>query len=475
VTAASRSTLAALASLSAGLFLAAVALRVFFPYELTPVEALQPLVVDRLIAGLPIYPEPTPQYTGPVYTPLSFVLGAALSHAFGLTLPVLRVLSIAATLATALIVYLALRAHQAPRMAAAICAAMLPAAHTRLGDGLDIARVDAPQMCLAMLGVAASDLACRAEGRRQWLWTVAAAAALSAAVMTKQPAATAVAGAAVATWLAGRRAQALGLGALAAAGVFGAGVALHATSGGWSTYYLLTLPGYSPVVAREVGLALGRLAFFFPGALAACVLVLWRLRHGQLRSGGLSAWEVTLALSVPAAVVTNARVGGADNVWMMVVPLAAVVLGRYWTEYLPRLSWRHLLFYPIALQAAVLPHRPIAQLPTPADRQMYEAFVSDLRQRPGPIFNPAFPYESLLAGHEPSPLVAQLVDYPPGSPVLDQLGTAFRERRFATLVVDNVRHRLLTGLEGNYREDAQWPIEGPAFSGIAHVLQPIGP
>src|SRR5947207_7761638 len=102
-----------LASLSVGLFAVAVAVRVSFPYELTGVEALQPLVVQRLLAGLPLYAAPTPQYTGPVYAPLSFVLDAALAHAFGLSLPVLRVLSLASTLGTVLLVYGVLRAKQA--------------------------------------------------------------------------------------------------------------------------------------------------------------------------------------------------------------------------------------------------------------------------------------------------------------------------------------------------------------------------
>jgi hypothetical protein len=475
VTFPSRAIVAVLAGLSACLFLAAVALRVLFPYELTPVESLQPLVVQRLLAGLPIYPEPTPQYTGPVYAPLSFALGALLAQAFGLSLPVLRAVSIAATLGTALIVYLVLRGRRAPRLVAAVCAAMLPAAHTRLGDGLDLARVDAPAMCLAVLGLAASELACRAQGRRRWLWTATAAGVLAAAVMTKQPAATAIVGAVAATWLAGRRAQALALGALAAGAVFFAGAALHAASSGWSTFYLLTLPGYSPIVARDVALSIGRLGFFFPGALAACVLIAWRLRRGNPASAGLSAWETTLALSVPAAIVTNARVGGADNVWMLVVPLAAIVLGRHWAEAVPQLSWRHLLFYPIAFQAAVLPHRPLAPLPTAAERQAYEAFVAGLRGLPGPVFNPMFPYESLLAGHAPSPLVAQLVDYPPGSPVLGQLESAFREKRFAAVVPHAMENRLLAGLEGNYRKAAQWPIKGPGVSGVVHVLRPTGP
>src|SRR6266436_2309746 len=112
-----------LASVSVGLFVIGVAARVWFPYELTGVEALQPLVAQRLLTGLPLYAAPTPQYAGPVYPPLSFVVDVAMARAFGLSLPVLRVLSIASTLGIMLIVYGVLRAHQAQPSIAAVCAA----------------------------------------------------------------------------------------------------------------------------------------------------------------------------------------------------------------------------------------------------------------------------------------------------------------------------------------------------------------
>jgi len=233
----------------------------------------------------------------------------------------------------------------------------------------------------------------------------------------------------------------------------------------------LNLPSRSPIVGRDVMLAIGRLGFFFPGALAACALVAWRLRRDGLTQRGLSAWEATLAFSVPASIVANARIGGADNVWMLVVPVAAVVLGRYWAESVPHLSWRHVIFYPIALQAAVLPHRPMAERPTASDRQTYEALVARLRQLPGPVFNPLLPYESLLAGHEPSPPFVQLADYPSDGPLFRQLEANFRERHFA-IVVSDIDHRIFPGFEQNYHELETWPLRGPAFDGVLQVFKP---
>ena len=384
----------------------------------------------------------------------------------------LRALSIASTLAVVATVYVVLRRHGAERAVATVCAAMFLAAHTRLGDGLDLARVDAPAVALAMLGLAAADAASRArDGRGSLRSAAVAAVVLAAGVLTKQTVVTAIGGASVAFWIAGRRARAALIGGVAAAIVVSVGAALHLASGGWSTFYFLTLPSGSPLVARDLALAVGRLGFFFPAALGALAIAVWRFRRRPWAS--TSVWETSLVLSVPAALITNARVGGADNVWMLVVPLAAIVVGRYWVEEVPALSGRHVLFYAIALQTAVLPHRPIAQVPTPADRQACEALVTTIRQASPPVFNPMFPYESLLAGRGPSPLVAQLVDYQPDAPVIRALAEAIRDRRLATIIATDLEHPLLAGIEGRYRTSEERSLDVPSYRGALRVLTPV--
>lgn len=465
----SRALLVALAGLSAALFVLAVSRRLAFPYELTIVEALQPLAIARLLDGLPLYGAPTLEHIGPMYPPLSFLIDAGLARISGLSQPLLRVVSILSTAGTVAIVYTVLRRRQAPPSIAAVCAAMVLAAHTRLGDVLDLARVDAPEMLFAVLGLAAAERAAR-PGAAEWPWTMAAAVALAAAVFTKQTALTVVGGACLALVAAGRIRSAVRLGVLVTGIVTACGVALHVASDGWSTFYVFTLPGGQPILAQDLALSLGRLVFFFPAALASCGVVLWRLRRPTAPSRDLSVWEAALVVSVLGALVSNAKVGGADNVWAVVVPLAAIAIGQHWTASVPALSPRHLLFYPIVWQVAVLPHRPMADTPTAADAHAYQALVADLERLPRPLFNPMFPYESWLAGGEPSALLTQISDFEPGTPLWTELTTAIAARRFAAIIATDVSHPAFAGLETAYRARDTWTFRVPASSSAVRVF-----
>jgi hypothetical protein len=459
--------LVGLAALSTALFALAVSRRFAFPYELTTVEAAQPLTAKRLLDGLPLYTRPGWQYVGPFYTPLSFLIDAALARIFGLSLPLLRAVSIASTAGTVAIVYAVLRRSQASPPIAAVCAAMLLAAHTRLGEILDIARVDAPEMLFSVLGLAAAERASR-SGAGEARWTAIAAVGLAAAVLTKQTALTVPTGACVALAMAGRTRIAVRLGLLVAGIVGGCGVALHLTSDGWSTFYFITMPASQAISARDFALSIGRLAFFFPAALASCVIAIGRLwRRG---TPDMSVWEAALGLSIVGALFGNAKVGGSDNVWAVVVPLAAVSIGQYWVASAPALSPRHLLFYPIVWQVAVLPHRPIVDLPTAADTRAYQALVEDLRRLPRPLFNPMFPYESTLVGAEPSATWGQINDFVPGTQVRTALTAAFETRRFAAVVAGTWNDPMFAGLDTAYRAPARWVIAGPWSWPDVHVF-----
>jgi hypothetical protein len=233
-------------------------------------------------------------------------------------------------------------------------------------------------------------------------------------------------------------------------------VALHLTSDGWSTFYFITMPASQTISGRDFALSIGRLAFFFPAALASCVIVIGRVcRRGV---PDMSVWEAALGLSIVGALFGNAKVGGSDNVWAVVVPLAAVSIGQYWA---PALSPRQLLFYPIVWQVAVLPHRPIVNLPAAADVRAYQALVEDLRRLPRPLFNPMFPYESTLVGAEPSATWGQINDFVPGTQVRKELMTAFETRRFAAVVAGTWNDPMFAGLDKEYREPARWVIQGP--------------
>ena len=71
--------------------------RLFYPFELEWMEGAMVDQVRRILDGLPLYVEPSIEYTPFIYAPLYFYLSAALSALMGIGLEPLRVVSISAT------------------------------------------------------------------------------------------------------------------------------------------------------------------------------------------------------------------------------------------------------------------------------------------------------------------------------------------------------------------------------------------
>src|SRR4029077_5714972 len=83
--------------------------QVAFPRDLVLREGTILQHVQRVAAGLPIYPEPSPGFVALAYNPLYYELGAAVGRLTGLGLPVLRALSMLATAGSALILFAVVR------------------------------------------------------------------------------------------------------------------------------------------------------------------------------------------------------------------------------------------------------------------------------------------------------------------------------------------------------------------------------
>jgi len=402
--------LTALAALSAALWLGAAARRVPFPFELTHGEDPTIIGVERVLRHQPIYTPPTLRYIPPPYPPVTFLLGATAARLFGFTPPALRLVSVTSTLVMAALVFMVVRRMGARLDAACCCAAIVFAAGTRVGDALDLARVDAPAALFALIGViGAYGLADDARRRRRWM--AIAVAGFAAAMLTKQPTVAIAAGAAAGLWRSDRAGDAVRMLAAAAAA---AGIVffwLDVRAGGAAWLALVSAPARPSIPWRDVASAVGRLFFYFPATLL--VAAGWRRRGDRV-------WETAALAVVPMAIAANARVGGSDNVWLMYVPLLAIACGRYWTDHAPRISWRHPAAWLLAAQVAVLPHRPVARVPDAAERREHERLVAHLASSDAgsdDVLNLWFPYASMAAGRPPSGPRVQLFDFPPDDPL----------------------------------------------------------
>lgn len=83
--------------------------RVNFPLNLETMELLKLQHVKRLLAGLPLYVKPSPDFIPLVYNPLYYYLVLPFTRLFGVNLPALRIASIVGTVGAYGVVFLAVR------------------------------------------------------------------------------------------------------------------------------------------------------------------------------------------------------------------------------------------------------------------------------------------------------------------------------------------------------------------------------
>ena len=166
-------------------FLVAGYFRVTYPYPLEGLENASIQAVRRIVAGQPLYGPPTIEFVPPLYSPLYFYISAIVAQALGLGLPTLRLVSLLASVASAmLIAHLVWRETRSVVPAVAAGALFLGSTHLA-SNVLDVARTDA----LALFWLLAAITCARSADLRprHAVWLSGASGALTAlAILTKQ-------------------------------------------------------------------------------------------------------------------------------------------------------------------------------------------------------------------------------------------------------------------------------------------------
>ncbi|MBW2464284.1 MAG: glycosyltransferase family 39 protein [Deltaproteobacteria bacterium] len=207
-----------------------------YPYHLEWMEGGVLETAVRLREGLSIYPEPSIDYVGYLYTPLYFAATAVSTVFFGETLFAARIVSFVAVLATAALLYRFARREGVPVRWAVFAAVLLFASYDFSGRWLHLARVDS----LFVLLLFASLYALRFwESQRG---AVACAAIMWLAFLTKQSAVIALFPVGLAVLVADRR-RGLIIGGVFAALVAVSVLILWQMTDGWFWYYAVEVPG----------------------------------------------------------------------------------------------------------------------------------------------------------------------------------------------------------------------------------------
>lgn len=410
-----------LAALGVVAVYAVVALqRVVYPYDLEFIEDGMLMQALRMAQGLPTYLPPNAGFVPHAYPPLYPWLGSWLLLLTGPALWPLRALSLAATLASALLVYAISRRESRETVVAAAGAAVFLAGNRLMGGWYELARVDALFVTLVLAGMALV-----IYRQRSVAGEIGSAVLLVAAFYTKQQGLffLAVAGLYL-VWA--RRRQAWPYFAAAALAGMPVFFYLQATTGGGFAFYTFGIQGGSSelqasravlTLGLDFGGGMGVLVLAF---LAACVLA--ARRRGR-RFFLTQPWFPFTAAAIVVAVLGRTSVGGNLNHLMPAYALLCLAPALLWAEVAPWPEQRRrpaawLLGTALVLQLGLTLFNPVRFLsgatlplrltPTTAMRQAGDRLIARLAAVDGAVLVPQHPFYALLAGKTPSVQISAL-------------------------------------------------------------------
>ena len=404
------------AAVFAAMFFITALPRLAYRYDLDSTEDSILMQAQRIAQGQPVYVPPNADFNPHVYMPLFFWLGALVVKAAGASLPPLRAISLAATLATAAVIYRVARRESRRRWVGLACAGLFLGGYRINGFWYEVIRVDSLFVALLVGGLALGIYAGRSRPK-----LLLAATLLALSFLTKQTGL--LVGAGLGVYLlttVGRRAWwfILPLLALSLIPIF----VLNAATQGWFFYHVFKIGSADPI---EVGRGVNYVLFDVFGVMLALSLMALMVALLELRRAGWSFWRgqpwlLAIALAVVISGLGRVRVGGnlnnrmpayallclAPALWAGhdgALPFSWPALQRLWAR-LP--LWG--LAGAIVLQFGLGVYNPARYIPNRAMSQAGDALIQRIAAAPGPVLVMMHPYYAQLAGKTPATQIATL-------------------------------------------------------------------
>ncbi len=466
--------------------------RIGYPFELEWMEGGSLEHLLRVLRGEPLYVTPSIEFVPFPYPPFYYYLSAALSPLTGAGFFTLRLVSLFASLASAVVVFRFVQRETGRAGLGVVCAGVFLATWREAGLYFDIARLDSLFCFLLLLWLYLLRFS------RGWAGLAGAALAAFLCVMTKQTGAV-VAGVIVpwCVWDDWRRRSRdvargrdwrllLGFG-LPLVALVGLGTLL--LNGIVDEHFLLHILG----AQQQHGIRSGMIGYFFwrdllvPLPLACFVIVAWgvvaAVRPGSRsqRSDGFLA--LSLLGILLACLIPRIKVSGAVNNLIPAYAWLAILFGiglhrlQQWAEVaLP--SAKPQLALTVGLcglaQLLVLAYDPRGFVPAETDLAGGRGLLAKISQVEGEVLLPAQGYLASLAGKRAFAHQMPASDYTKSglseaSALEESYLRAIREQRFA-MIIDSNTAFLLGYLEPGELERYYRRI-GWAFSD-AHLHPP---
>lgn len=372
--------------------------RIFYPYDLDFIEDSMLMQSIRIADGQPVFVAPNAEFMPHVYMPLYSFIGGMLIKVMGASFLPLRLLSLSATLVTAILIFLIAQRETQEKWIGFACAALFLGGYRLTGFWYELARVDSLFVMLLMIGMM---IGLRARSVPRLL---AAAAVMTLAFFTKQ---TAVVFASALTlylffnirwrvlWFV------IPFGALVGVTI----LILNAMTDGWFWYHTFTIAGGDPVESGRV------INYVFVDVLwgmggLSLMLIVSLFRRDVARN---VSWLVAIVAAFIVSGVGRSSVGGNVNNLMLVYAFLCLSPMVVFVGAHCRAPLRDgFIASLIILQFVLGAYNPLRYIPTPTMRESGDRLVKRIAETKGEVLVMMHPYYAMLAGKQPSAQIATL-------------------------------------------------------------------
>ncbi len=375
--------------------------RIEHPFELNWLEGGFLDVVERVLHGMPIYTEPTLEYVPFIYTPLYYILAAAVAGVTGPGFTALRVVSFASSLLCLLIIYLYVSRETKNRYSGFISAGLFAAFYNVSDSWLDIGRND-PLFLLILLS--ALYIVRFYRNNKSYLL---AGILLFLAFFTKQSAIIVI------IFLLGyaiifNRKTILPVIVSALVLLAGSTFFMDRIYDGWYSYFVFELPFNHHITLSYIAL------FWTEELLRVCMVpigfIVYNLYLNLQSVRKTPGWRFNLfaaAGMIFMAWFLRIHSGSGANALLPALAIITIIFGISINDLLIR-SWQkfsvnsnkliEIAYFLIILQFIILVYNPFTLIPSSTDKAAGDRIVEDIGKIEGDIFIPSHGYLAVKAG-----------------------------------------------------------------------------
>ena len=391
--------------------------RVLYPYDLDFIEDSMLMESLQIAQGQPVYVSPNADFNPHVYMPLFFWLGGLLFKLAGPSLPLLRSISLGATLCTTILVYWIASHESGYHWLGVVCAGLFLGGYRINGFWYEVGRVDPLFVTLLLAGFALANYA--ADSNRRLVFS---AVILALAAFTKQTGFIAAGGLALYLFLKiGQRGWIflLTFGALTLIPF----LLLNWWTDGWFFYHIFYIGAADPVeISRLVNFLTKEVFGVMAGlSLIALLTTILGIRQRGLNFLREQPWLIGLGLAIVISGLGWMRVGGNINNGMPAYALLCLAPAMLWRLSVPPLSseahgkekdqtsWRGwTMAMLILIQFGLGKYSPARAIPGFAMRRSGDHLIQQIAAIEEPVLVMMHPYYALMAGQEPATQIATL-------------------------------------------------------------------